>query len=52
MYIAELASHLTALVPKRAINQRTIAQGLENRLWVTDIKDALTVRIQAMKNTY
>jgi hypothetical protein len=40
-----LASHLTALVPKRAINQRTVAQGLENRRWVTDIKGALTVTI-------
>ncbi|GJN25462.1 hypothetical protein PR202_gb13291 [Eleusine coracana subsp. coracana] len=31
--------------PKRAIKQRTVAQGIANKAWVADIQSALTVQI-------
>jgi len=31
--------------PKRAVKQRTVAQALHNRRWVSDIKGALTVEV-------
>jgi hypothetical protein len=43
--IGELASNLLMAIPKRAIKQRTVAQALNARCWVADIKGALTVQI-------
>ncbi|GJM95706.1 hypothetical protein PR202_ga12483 [Eleusine coracana subsp. coracana] len=43
--ISEIAPHLVGTVPKNAIQNKTVAQALENRTWVRDIKGALSVQI-------
>jgi hypothetical protein len=41
--IAELAPHLITTIGKR--NKRTVAEALNNRRWISDIKGALTVQV-------
>lgn len=43
--VAELAPSLIKVVSKRAVKGRTVAQGLLNRTWVSDITGALTVQL-------
>ena len=43
--MAEIAPNLFKTVPKRIVNRRTVAQALQNRSWVHDIKGALTVEV-------
>ena len=43
--VAELAPSLIKAVSKRAVKGRTVAQGLLNRTWVSDITGALTVQL-------
>jgi hypothetical protein len=40
--LVELAPCLFKIIPKRIVNRRTVAQALDNRNWVHDIKGALT----------
>jgi hypothetical protein len=42
--IAELAPHLITSIGK-TINKRTVAEALNNRRWISDIKGALTVQV-------
>ena len=43
--LAELAPNVFRTVPKRVRKSRTIAQALQNRGWVQDIRGALTVQV-------
>jgi hypothetical protein len=43
--LAELAPCLFKTIAKRIVNRRTVAQALDNRNWVHDIKGALTVQV-------
>jgi len=43
--IPEYAPNLIQIIPKRVVKQRTVAQALQNRRWVSDIKGALTVQV-------
>ena len=43
--IAEYALNLIQIIPKRTVKQRTVAQALHKRRWVSDIKGALTVEV-------
>jgi hypothetical protein len=43
--LAELAPNLFNAVPKRTAKRRTVAQALQNRSWVNDIRGALTVPV-------
>jgi hypothetical protein len=43
--LVELAPCLFKTIPKRIVNRRTVAQALDNRNWVHDIKGALTVQV-------
>jgi hypothetical protein len=42
---AEWAPNLLQLLPKRARQQRSVSQGLQNRKWASDIQGALTVQV-------
>lgn len=42
--ISEIAPHMFGAIPKNATTNRTVAQALENRAWVQDIKGALSVQ--------
>jgi len=43
--INELAPNLIKAIPKRSLNRRTVAEALNNRRWVADIKGARTVQV-------
>jgi len=43
--MAEIAPKLYKAVPKRVVRSRTVAQALNNRVWASDIKGALTVPV-------
>ena len=43
--MAEIAPNLYKAVPKRVVRSRTVAQALNNRVWASDIKGALTVPV-------
>ena len=43
--LSELAPNLCKLIPKRAVKRRTVAQALDNRRWVADIRGALSVQV-------
>ncbi|WVZ80019.1 hypothetical protein U9M48_027537 [Paspalum notatum var. saurae] len=43
--LADLAPNLFSTIPKKAVQQRTVSQALDNRKWVTDIRGALTVQV-------
>ena len=43
--INELAPNLIKAFPKRSLNRRTVAEALNNRRWVADIKGARTVQV-------
>jgi hypothetical protein len=43
--IADHCPNLIILIPKRAAKQRTVAQGLADHKWVSDIKGALTYQV-------
>ena len=43
--LAELAPNLFNAVPKRTAKRRTVAQALQNRKWVDDIRGARTVPV-------
>lgn len=43
--MAKVAPNLYQTVPKRIAKRRTVAQALQNRGWVGDIKGALTVQV-------
>jgi hypothetical protein len=42
--LAEMAPNLFRVVPKRVVKRRTVAQVLQNRRWVHDIRGALLWR--------
>ncbi|WVZ64648.1 hypothetical protein U9M48_014142 [Paspalum notatum var. saurae] len=42
--LAELAPNLFSTIAKKAVQRRTVSQALDNRIWVSDIKGALTVQ--------
>jgi hypothetical protein len=43
--LAEMAPNLFRVVPKRVVKRRTVAQVLQNRRWVHDIRGGLTVEV-------
>lgn len=43
--LAELAPNLFRTVPKRTAKRRTVAQALQSRTWVGDIKGVLSVPV-------
>ena len=43
--IADYAPSLIQIIPKRAVKQQMLGQALHNRIWVSDIKGALTVEV-------
>jgi hypothetical protein len=43
--MAEIAPNLYKAVPKRVVRSRTVAQALNNSVWASDIKGALTVPV-------
>ena len=43
--MAEIAPDLYKAVPNRVVRSRTVAQALNNRVWASDIKGALTVPV-------
>jgi hypothetical protein len=43
--LVELAPCLFKTIPKRIVNRWTVAQALDNRNWVHDIKGSLTVQV-------
>lgn len=43
--LAEIAPNLFKTVPKRTAKRRTVAQALQNRRWMHDIKGTLTIEV-------
>jgi hypothetical protein len=43
--VAEWAPNLISVVPKRIAQRRTVAQALNNRKWIDDIKGVLSVQV-------